>query len=272
MKGSFFNSIAAEAVKQHKINFHSKLMYYSMLLWPVLQLYASYYSYKPFENSKTSEAIALWVGKDKVFAFILLGYIGYMFFGCFIQSAWRFSYERIYGTLELIYITPASRLGIMLGNALSSLLSSAWMFTVFCTGALLFFGDLSIKSYMLPVAVLSLTIPAICWGVFLNALFMFSRDSMMLYEIFQSPMEIFGGSKIPYAAFPLWGKLIGGVFPITWSLIIIRKIFMHGAVLSGIRNELLFVTGMCAILITAAVYLLVKAEEYARKTGNMAMF
>lgn len=272
MAGKVINSILAEAVKQYKSNFHSKMVYYSMLFWPILQLFASYYSYKPFEDSKVSSVISAWVGKDKVFAFIIFGYMGYMFFGSFIQSAWRFSYERVSGTLELIYITPASRIGIMLGNALSSLLASAWMFTVFCAGALIFFTDLKLKIYMLPVAILCLTIPAICWGVFLNTLFMFTRDSGLLFEVFQSPMEIFGGTKIPYQAFPLWGKLIGGIFPLTWSLIIIRKIFMNGATMSNIKSELLILILFCILLSILSKYLIVKAEKYARKTGNIAMF
>lgn len=265
-------SMAAEAKKQHKMNFHSRLMYYSMLLWPVLQLMVSYYSYKPFENTQMSSVIAAWIGKDKVFAFVLFGSIGYMFFGSFIQSAWRFSFERTAGTLELIYITPASRLGVMLGNALASLFVSAWMFTVFCVGALIFFSDLRVHLAMLPVAVLALTLPAICWGIFLNSLFMFTRDSGMLYETLQAPMEMFGGTKVPYAIFPLWGKIFGAVFPLTWSIIVLRKIFMQGAGLADIRSELLLLGGMCVLLVLLTVYLLKKAEQYGRKTGNMALF
>ncbi|MDF2533225.1 MAG: ABC-type polysaccharide/polyol phosphate export system, permease component [Clostridia bacterium] len=152
MKKYMLSSIMAESIKQHKSLYHSNLMYFSMLIWPVLQLFTAYYSYKPFEGSAASEIVAKWVGEDMIFAFILFGYISFMFFKCFVQSAWRFSYERISGTLELIYLTPASRLGVMLGNALASLFESCWMFTVFCAGALVFFTNLNISNAFMPIS------------------------------------------------------------------------------------------------------------------------
>lgn len=273
MNKYMLNSIKAEAIKQHKSVYHSSLMYFSMLIWPVLDLLIAYYSYKPFEGSATSEIIAKWVGEDKIFAFILFGYISFMFFKCFVQSAWRFSYERTSGTLEIIYLTPANRLGIMLGNALASLFESAWMFTVFCFGAIVLFTDLNISNIFMPIiAVLSLVIPSICWGIFMNSLFMFSRDTGIFFTIFQSPMELFGGAKIPFPAFPMWAKLIGGFFPLTWSASVVRKIFMHGAVLTDIRVELLLLSLICVALFILTLFLLRKSEDYARKTGNMALF
>jgi ABC-2 type transport system permease protein len=273
MNKYMLNSIIAEAIKQHKSVYHSNLMYFSMLIWPVLQLFTSYYSYKPFEGSAASELVSKWVGEDMIFAFILFGYISFMFYKCFVQSAWRFSFERIAGTLELIYLTPASRLGVMLGNALASLFESAWMFTVFCAGAIFLFTNLNISNIFMPIiAVFSLVIPSICWGIFMNSLFMFSRDTNIFFTIFQDPMELFGGAKIPFPAFPIWAKLIGGVFPLTWSASIVRKIFMHGAVIADIGVELLSLSLICMGLFFLTLFLLKKSEAYARKTGNMALF
>lgn len=273
MNKQMLNSIKAEAIKQHKSVYHSNLMYFSMLIWPVLELFTAYYSYKPFEGSTASGIIAKWVGDDMIFAFILFGYISYMFFKSFVQSAWRFSFERVSGTLELIYITPASRLGIMLGNALASLVESTWMFLVFCIGALLFFTNIRVSGILMPlVAALALVIPSICWGIFMNSLFMFSRDTGIFYTIFQSPMELFGGAKVPYPAFPIWAKLIGGIFPLTWSANIVRKIFMHGAMLHDIGIELAALGIICIALFLLTLMLIKRSEDYARKTGNMALF
>jgi ABC-2 type transport system permease protein len=273
MNKYMLNSIKAEAIKQHKSVYHSSLMYFSMLIWPVLHLLSSYYSYKPFEGSAASDLVAKWVGEDMIFAFILFGYISFMFFKCFVQSAWRFSFERTSGTLELIYLTPASRLGVMLGNALASLFESAWMFTIFCFGVIFLFTNLNISSIFMPIiAVFALVIPSICWGIFMNSLFMFSRDTGIFFTIFQDPMELFSGAKIPFLAFPIWAKLIGGFFPLTWSATIVRKIFMHGAIISDIKVELLYLSLISIGLFYLTLFLLRKSEAYAKKTGNMALF
>lgn len=269
----FLKCIWAEAVKQHKKTYHSGLMYFSMLLWPILQLLTTYYSYKPFSGTFTAKTIEQWVGNDKIFAFIIFGYMGYAFFRCFVQSAWRFTFERTAGTLELVYLAPSNRLGIMLGNAAASLFEYVWMFTVFCAGAIFLFADIRLAHpLMLPVAILSLLIPSVCWGVFLNSLFIFTRDAGMLFSILEEPMELFGGPKIPFSAFPVWAKLLGGIFPLTWSLVIIRKIFMHAATLSDIKAELLMLLAICSLLSLLTGYLLIKGESYAKKTGNMALF
>lgn len=273
MNTHFIKCIRAEAIKQHKSNYHTSLMYFSMLVWPILQLLTSYYTYKPFQNTAMGEAVSKWVGQDKIFAFILFGYMGYTFFRCFVQSAWRFTFERTAGTLELIYLTPSSRLGVVLGNAASSLFESVWMFSVFCVGAVVLFTDTRIAGFhMLITAIMALVIPSICWGVFLNSLFLFTRDSAFLFTILEDPMELFGGSKVPFAAFPLWAKAIGSIFPLTWSLSVIREIFMHRAVLSDIKSELLILVLVCTVLLILTMLLLSKGEQYARKTGNMALF
>jgi ABC-2 type transport system permease protein len=161
----------------------------------------------------------------------------------------------------------------MLGNALASLFESAWMFTIFCFGVIFLFTNLNISSIFMPIiAVFALVIPSICWGIFMNSLFMFSRDTGIFFTIFQDPMELFSGAKIPFLAFPIWAKLIGGFFPLTWSATIVRKIFMHGAIISDIKVELLYLSLISIGLFYLTLFLLRKSEAYAKKTGNMALF
>lgn len=270
---SFLNVTLAEATKQYKSRFHSYAVFFSMLLWPFLNIYTVYFSYKPFENLKMNETLQSLIGDDKVFSFILLGYLSYMFFSSFIHSAWDFSNERIQGTLEMIYLTPASRLGVLLGNALSSLVESMWLFSIFCCASIIFFTDINISNYMMIfIAVLVLVIPSICWGVFLNSIFLFARDTRTIFSLLYQPLELLSGVKFPFYILPLFGKTIGIIFPLTWSLFIIRDIFMSAADINDIKFEL-FILGIISILlIIISIFLLKKGEEYIMKTGNSNYF
>ena len=273
MNKHMLNSIKAEAIKQHKSVYHSSLMYFSMLIWPVLHLLSSYYSYKPFEGSAASELVAKWVGEDMIFAFILFGYISFMFFKCFVQSAWRFSFERTSGTLETYLSNPASRLGIMLGNALASLFESAWMFTIFCLGSHIVFYQFEYFKYIHAHHCRFRTGNTfyMLGNIYELFVYVFKRHWNIFHHISRSN-GAFGGSKIPFPAFPMWAKLIGGFFPLTWSTTIVRKIFMHGAIIADIKVELILLSLISVGLFYLTLLLLRKSEAYAKKTGNMALF
>ena len=126
----FSRVVIAEAYKQHRNYFHSKVIYFTMLLWPVLLFLAAYYTYKPFRLEAATSHIS-YLTESNLITFILIGYVAQMFFRSFVQSAWFFSFERTNGTLELIYLSPANRLALIFGNAVSSLLQNIWLFTVF---------------------------------------------------------------------------------------------------------------------------------------------
>lgn len=273
MRGAFINTVIAEFTKQHKSNYHSYVIYFSMLLWPVLNLITACYNYKPFQNTVMGESIAQWVSKENIFIFIILGYLSLMFFNSLVQSAWFFSKERISGTLELIYLSPASRMGVITGNALASLFESVWLFSIFCLGTLFFKGNYVIANpFMIIIALLVLIISSVCWGMLLNSIFLLSRDTRTLSTLLSDPMELFSGTRIPFTALPLWGKIFGAIFPLTWSLNLVRKIFMQGANLSTIKFDLALIAIICIVLVTISKVLLVSGERYAKKTGNMAMF
>lgn len=64
--------------------------------------------------------------------FIVTGYLGFTFLYSVVQTAWvNAGLERVSGTLETLFLTPANRLALVIGNSLMGLLESVWMFFVF---------------------------------------------------------------------------------------------------------------------------------------------
>lgn len=270
---NFLKVVKAEAIKKHKSQYHSISIYFSLLLWPILELFTAYFTYQPFLNLQGSSSLANWISEDKVTIFIIIGYVVFMFFNVLVDSAWGFSTERIHGTLDLIYLSPSNMYAVLLGNVVSSLFISIWMFLVFSVGALFIFTDLNIfHYYMIFIVVAVLVISSTCWGIFLNAIFLFARDTRLLYTIIKAPMDIFSGVKVPFNAFPFWAKFIGSVYPLTWSLNIIRKIFIDAAKIKDIFGELCIVLFMCILITCITIIILKKAEEYSLKTGNNTLF
>ncbi|WLD94659.1 ABC transporter permease [Alkalihalobacillus sp. AL-G] len=262
----------AEMVKSHQHNFHSKMIYFSLLIWPVLLFLTSYYSLKPF-NLEATSPIAEFVDPDSIMLFLLTGFLGYIFFWSLVQSAWQTSYERQTGTLELIFLTPVSRLAFVYGRSAGNLFEAAWLFTVFSVLLLVALGGpQSIIWSALPIAFLILIISAVVWGGFLNVVFLFSRDASILFTILEEPMQFFAGVRLPVAAFPIWGKVIAVVFPLTFVLDIFRGLVIKGQHLSQLSTSLFILAGILIGLIFLTTLLMKLAEKHAKQSGNMVLF
>ncbi|MEZ2717194.1 ABC transporter permease [Niallia circulans] len=267
-----FSILQAEMAKSHKHNFHNKLIYFSLLLWPALLFITSYYSFKPF-NLTESSPLSAYMDVDQITMFLLTGYLGYIFFWSLVQSAWNMSYERQAGTLELIFLTPANRLTIMFARAAGNLLEAVWLFTTFILLVLIVTGQAAeIYWANVPLALFLLCISAIVWGGFLNIVFLFSRDAGILFTIFEEPMQFFSGVRIPILAFPIWGKAIAYLFPLTYVLGIFRDLVLNGKDFTQMIGQYLLLVSIILMLAVASVFLLKKAETHAKNTGNMVLY
>lgn len=266
----FLKVVFGEMKKQHLNYFHSKLIYISLFLWPILSFITSYYSFKPF---KINNSNINYLNEQNVVVFIVLGYMTMSLFRSLVQSAWNFSFERISGTLELIYLSPASRQGVILGNALSSLFESVIFMVIFTFGVLIFKREVLNINYLALMVVFIITlIMAVIWGMLLNSLFLFSRDSGFLFTILEEPMEIFSGVKVPTSVFPLWAKGISFVFPLTYAIEAVRSVILKGSSLSQIRDFIIIGVSIIALLYLACMKIIKIVEVHSRKTGNFTYF
>lgn len=267
---NFIKVLVGEAKKQHLNYFHSKLIYVSLFIWPILNFITTYYSFMPF---KINASNINYINEKNVVIFIVLGYMTMSLFRSLVQSAWNFSFERMSGTLELIYLSPASRQGVILGNALSSLFESVVFMALFTIGVLVFKRDVLNINYMALIVVFFITLAmAVVWGMLLNSLFLFSRDSGFLFTILEEPMEIFSGVKVPTIVFPMWEKVISLIFPLTYAIEAVRKAVLNGSSLLELKDFIIIGLGIIIGLYIACIKIIKIVEKHSRKSGNFTYF
>jgi ABC-2 type transport system permease protein len=265
---------AAEGLKQHRRIFGSKLVVFSMLLWPVLTLATTYYTVLPVtEAPGAAERWPLVAQPGRLLAFLAAGALAYTFFFSLVQSAWHFSWERISGTLEAMFLTPASRMALVLANGSSALVQNAWLFGCFGVAAAVATGTLHVAHPgMLVIAALALLVPAVAWGAFLNSLLMFSRDSAFLYTLLDDPLWFIAGVRLPLFALPVWIKAIGLAFPLTTSLVVLRGALLDGKNAGDLAGHLAFLAALSAVLLGLTALLLRVGERHAQRTGSLQLF
>jgi len=262
----------AEIKKEHRHSFHSKMIYFSLLIWPAIMFVTAYYSFAPFRMGADSP-LARFIDPDQLALFLLTGYLGYIFYWCLVQSAWQMSFERQAGTMEMIFISPVNRLTFLYGRSLSSLVQGVWLFFCFVLLALLLVGGIHASGWWaIPLAFLVLLISAVVWGGFLSVLFLFSRDSSFLYTVLDEPMLIFSGVRLPPLAFPFWAKLISLCFPLTYALRLVRSLMMEGAGIAAVGTDLGLLGIVLLLLVAATLFLVKRAERHMKETGNMVLY
>lgn len=269
----FLQVVVANIKLQYKDYFFNKTIYMSLFVWPVILFLNAYYSYKPFSQEVLLERTGL-SSYEQLYIYLLIGFVAMMFFWSLVQSAWQSAYRiRLAGTLELLYMSPANRFAALLGNAIASLLGSVWMLVILSGLTLAFYHKfIVIHLLTLCISLGLLLVLSVLWGVFLNSLFLVSRDGGFIYTILEAPMEIFSGVKIPFHLMPFWAKAIGMIFPLTYIITALRKSLLFGTDFSFLDQTFLLCLLICFILIVLTLLILHHGERHAKKTGSATLF
>ncbi len=255
----------------YKDYFFNRSIYLSLFLWPLMTFISAYYSFMPFEKNKVFASLGVET-YDGVFLFLIIGFISLMFYNTLVQSAWRFGIRMRYnGALELMYMTPANRFMVILGNCISSLAGSIWMLVVFGLGAVIFFRNtVHIHVLGLILALFLQVTLALLWGCFLNSLFLYTRDGSFLYTLLNEPLEVFGGVRVPVEFMPIWGSVIASILPITYTVIGLRKSLLFGEIMSWTEGLMLLSIGV--FLFIASVICLHLTETHHMECGGASLF
>jgi ABC-2 type transport system permease protein len=219
----YFAPVIGEAKKQIRSSRMSFQFIFCSTLWPLLALINTYIIYFSFDISQL-ERFEIFSKKD-LLLFIATGALCFNCFWVVTSNSYQIVYEKMDGTIELIFQTPVNRLLLLIGRALGSFMEFTITFILYMIIILLNSNILFIKKILFAIVIyMIVAIGSVIWGVFTTSLFFISRDSGYLFSIFNSPMELLSGSNIPLRAFPKLLYFISGVFPLTYTLEIVRSL------------------------------------------------
>jgi ABC-2 type transport system permease protein len=199
------------------------------------------------------------------------------------EIAMSIAYERWEGTLEYTFMAPVSRLVHLLGISLYSLLNSIITSVIVLTGLVLFTGlnlrGANLLGVMIVVAVSTLAFVGL--GL-IAAVFpvMSAERGAEATHIFQGSLLLVSGVYYPIEVLPKWLQPLSAISPATYTLSACRKLFgvgspsstpghLAGAPLSAVSHELLILAIMGAVLLPLGLWVFVKIEEWAKRTGKL---
>lgn len=209
-----------------------------------------------------------------VSGFLLAGMIGLI---CWSSSVWwsgsAIENERFEGTIAALFLTPASRVAVVIGHGLGGLLYMIPSFAIVVILAAITGARVNITSYLAVLAAgLALIVASLAMGFLLASIFILTRRANLAANIIQHPLYLIGGFMVPRDKLPDILFWISEAMPIAHAVDAFRSSMLASASMGDISNSLL------ATLLTSSLFVLVgiigirKVEHVAKRSGQLDLF
>jgi len=199
------------------------------------------------------------------------------------EIAMSIAYERWEGTLEYTFMAPVSRSVHLLGVGLFSLLNSIVTSVIVLLG-LMAFTNLNLRGanlFGVLVVLFVSTLAFVGLGLFAAVFPVMSAErGAEATHIFQGSLLLVSGVYYPIDVLPGWMQPLSAISPATYTLSACRKLFgvgnsastpelLAGAPLSAVWHELLILALMGVVLLPLGLFVFVRVEAWAKRTGKL---
>jgi len=203
---------------------------------------------------------------------------GYMIMGFIGTAVWAMGFsirkEQWYGTLESIYVTPTSRLSLVFGMALHSIVHQS-------IGTALEFGviyaifglSLKIEGILPALIIFALMMLALSgFGVFIASLTLILKEGWIVSEGFHSIIMILSPVAYPLLVLPNVAQQASLLLPTTPGLIGMRTFLLQDYRPEIIGNVFLHLLALDAAWMLFGIIIFYLTDSYVRKTGTLGKY
>ena len=203
---------------------------------------------------------------------------GYMIMGFIGTAVWAMGFsirkEQWYGTLESIYVTPTSRLSLVFGMALHSIVHQS-------IGTALEFGviyaifglSLKIEGILPALIIFALMMLALSgFGVFIASLTLILKEGWIVSEGFHSIIMILSPVTYPLLVLPNVAQQASLSLPTTPALIGMRTFLLQDYRPEIIGNVFLHLVALDAAWMLFGIIIFYLTDSYVRKSGTLGKY
>jgi ABC-2 type transport system permease protein len=270
-------AFGAAARKEWRLLRRYPSLFLGFLFWPIVlplsyvmqgQAYAG-------GSAASSQAFLERTGTLQVAGFLFLGWAAYMWISMVLWGpGTALRTEQVRGSLEAVFMTPASRLVIIFGPAVSQVVWALWMFGVVGIALWLLFGvPFSVLTVARAVGVILLAVPALygLGALFASVVLRFGEVSALVQAV-RGLFTVFCGMTFPIIILPEWARAIAYSLPPTYLIGDLRNVLLTGASLTDLVPDLALMLAIGLLLCAAAVIAFRRTERYARAGGSLAQY
>jgi len=206
--------------------------------------------------------------------FLLVASFGnIIWFSSLWASGFTLERARQEGTSAALFLSPASRAAVVVGNGLGSmvqLLPTVVLVSVVAmiTGARLQIVDLA----ALLAGVLAMVVGSLAAGFALSGLFILSRRGGLIATTLQMPIYLLAGFVVPPSRLPDWLQPVSNALSVTHAAIALRQSALLGRDLRAVAPQVLLSLGLSALYVLIGHFALRRVEYVARRAGKLDLF
>jgi ABC-2 type transport system permease protein len=270
-------AFGAAARKEWRLLRRYPSLFLGFLFWPIVlplsyvlqgQAYAG-------DSSAASQAFLERTGTLQVAGFLFLGWAAYMWISMVLWGpGTALRTEQVRGSLEAVFMTPASRLVIIFGPAVSQIVWALWMFGVVGLALWLLFGvPFTVLTIARAVAVILLAVPALygLGALFASVVLRFGEVSALVQAV-RGVFTVFCGMTFPIVILPEWARAVAYSLPPTYLIGDLRNVLLTGSTLVDLVPDLALMLAIGLLLCATAVVAFRRTERFARAGGSLAQY
>ncbi|MEZ4521731.1 MAG: ABC transporter permease [Thermomicrobiales bacterium] len=238
-----------------------------VIRWPLFPLLYYVSLYFTYEAAGRDSA-----GSVTPAAFLLVGIFGMTLWSSAIWSGgYAVETERSTGTINSLFLTPASRGAVVIGYSLGAVAVFVAPTMLVATGLALVLGvDFNVAD---PIAVVvsfaSLLIAAIAMSYLLAGAFVLTRKANMFANFLQTPIYLLSGMVVPVGDLPGVLQWFAYAFPVSAGMEALRGTLLSGQTLGMVGDSIVRLLIVSVVLMIVGQFLLERVEHAARNAGTL---
>jgi ABC-2 type transport system permease protein len=187
-------------------------------------------------------------------------------------------WEKEGGNLDLFIIAPISRMSILLGMSLGSIVNTSIRAAIILLTAFTVLNiQLNVADPLALSLVFTLTLTALYGlGMLMSSLYMlYGRGALNLNEVLSEPVYLLSGLYFPtvgrYSPFPTVLQLLVSLIPLTFGIDGLRRTIILGETLESLTLHIAVLTVLSIVLIPLAWRTLDYMETLGRREGRLSL-
>jgi len=252
-------------------------LFLGQLFWPVI-LPASWVLMGQAYSGNDPQALAAFAnraGSSNVAVFVFVGYAMYNWLSVLLWGAGTaLRQEQLRGTLEAVFVTPASRLVPLFGPGVATLLPMAVVFASNLIALRVFFGIFPPIAAVIQAAIIVvLGIPALyAIGALFAASVLRFGEVAPVVQLIRGMFVLACGITFPLAMLPIWAQVWAKLMPPTYIVDDIRRVLLQGDTIADVSGDIALVMSLAVLTAILAIAVFRYLELSARRTGMLGRF
>ncbi len=259
------------ARKDWKVLWRYPLNAISQALHPIIWITPVYFMGKAFSANGQAIGFAAYSGTGDYMSFILIGTV----LSNFIMTVfWGMGYalksDMDAGVLESNWLMPVSRLLILIGRTLTSLLTTTITSSIMLViGGALFGFKPTGNTFAALLTALPLLIGLYGFGFAFAGIVLLMREANTLVDVSSFLVQGFSGTSFPVQSLPSWLVPVAMILPLTYGLDAVRGWLLQTQTLLPLNVEIALVIIFMFVLLWFGAWIFNRIERRVRTLGTL---